>query len=117
MNYFIAHTTYRPDMIQAEPLEFKTTVFEGATADVHSLGDVYTYFRTNPSIMVLHSNVSGELWGDMNETDTIMYPLLDKVWGTTPLPSMPLRWDIFACDSNGMGGTYFGDVKTPPNNL
>jgi hypothetical protein len=113
MAAYIAYSNYYPVPINVNPLQFKTTVFGGATVGTHTLTDVYTYFGTNPLVKVMNIHQKAEIWGDPLAFPVVGYTQVTNVWGTTDMPTVRLKWDVFACGTDGSMGTFVGEVITP----
>lgn len=112
MVYYKAFAQYTPVPVDLEPIRYKTTIFEGVIG-THTLDDVYTYFESNPQVMILNTQTIPHQWGDPKVEPVVNYTQLVNVWGTTSISSMRMLWDVFGCASDGIGGTFIGEVITP----
>jgi hypothetical protein len=113
----IAYSQFIPSEELSNPLKYKTDIFEISSGT--AISEIYTYFRSNPSIYWMVSNDIPHEWGDSESTPTIGYYQIDNKWEPTSIPKHPLclKWDVYECDSNGYRPSYLIDLITHLNNM
>jgi len=113
MTFYKAHARFFPIPVNVNPVEFKTTIFEGTSAGTSSLQDAYHYFGSNPLIEVMNYQMVSWLWGDPMAFPTVGYTQIGNTWGTTAIPNIRMKWDIHTCNADGGNSMFIGEVITP----